>query len=109
MNGKPFEGAWRIVEMEGWDDESLNLLGHANITFDDDGMGSFQFVAVVGFTDCRFSVRDKKPLVDFSWQGHDDSDDACGRGWATIEDDGKLLGHIFIHCGEDSTFNAQRI
>ncbi len=66
------------------------------------------FMAVVGFTDCRFSERDGKPCVEFSWQGHDDSDDTCGRGWAIIKDDGKMHGRIFIHCGDDSTFNAKR-
>ncbi len=43
---KRIEGAWRIEEMEVWDDNDLDLLGPANITFDDDGLGSFQFVAV---------------------------------------------------------------
>ncbi|MCH7916186.1 MAG: hypothetical protein IH856_24640 [Deltaproteobacteria bacterium] len=105
---KRFEGAWRIEEMEVWGDDSLNLLGPANITFDDDRLGSFQFVAVVGFIDCQFSERDGKPLVEFSWQGHDDSDDACGRGWAIIEGDGKLRGRIFIHCADDSAFTAKR-
>lgn len=108
MNDKHFEGVWRIEEMEGWGEDSLNLLGPANITFDNDGLGSFQFVAVVGFMDCRFSRRDGRPLVEFSWQGHDDSDDACGRGWAIIKDDGKLGGRIFIHCADDSAFVAKR-
>ena len=57
---KRFSGAWRIEEMEVWGGNDLDLLGPANITFDDDGLGSFQFVAVVGFTDCRFSERDGK-------------------------------------------------
>ncbi len=51
---KRFSGVWRIEEMEVWDNDSLNFLGRANITFDDDGLGSFQFVAVVGFIDCQF-------------------------------------------------------
>ena len=108
MDDKRFEGVWRIEEMEVWDDDSLNLLGPANITFDDDGLGSFQFVAVVGFMDCQFSERDGRPLVEFSWQGGDDSDDARGRGWAIIEHDGKLRGRIFIHCADDSAFTAKR-
>ena len=108
-NGKQFVGAWHITDMEVWDTDAINLLGRANITFDDDEMGSFEFIAVVGFTDCRYSQRDGRPFVEFSWQGRDDSDDACGRGWATIEDNGKMRGRIFIHCGDDSAFNAQRL
>ena len=103
-----FSGSWRIEDMEVWGGDDLDLLGLANITFDEDGLGSFQFVAVVGFTDCRFSERDGKPLVEFSWQGHDDGEDTCGRGWGIIEGDGKLRGRIFIHCGDDSAFTAKR-
>ena len=64
-----------------------------NITFDDDGLGSFQFIAVVGFIDCQFSERDGHPLVEFSWQGHDDNDDACGRGWGIIANSIDECGH----------------
>ncbi len=105
---KRFEGIWHIEEMEVWGDDSLNLLDPANIIFDDDRRGSFQFVAVVGFIDCQFSERDGKPHVEFSWRGHDDSDDACGRGWAMIQGDGKLRGRIFIHYADNSAFTAKR-
>ncbi len=52
---KRFSGGWRIEEMEVWGGNDLDLLGPANITFDNDGLGSFQFVAVVGLIDCQFS------------------------------------------------------
>ncbi len=107
MNGKHFEGAWRITDTEVWSVEAINMVGSANITFDEDDMGSFEFIAVVGFMDCRFSEREGKPFVEFSWQGRDDNDDANGRGWATIHDNRKMTGHIYFHCGEDSSFNAQ--
>ena len=71
---KRFEGVWRIEEMELWGGNDLDLLGPANITFDDDGLGSVQFVAVVGLIDCHFSERKGLPLIEFSWQGHDDND-----------------------------------
>ena len=105
---KRFSGGWRIEEMELWGGDDLDLPGPANITFDDDGLGSVQFVAVVGIIDCYFSERGGLPLVEFSWQGHDDSDEACGRGWGTIEGEGKLRGRIFIHQADDSTFTANR-
>ncbi len=105
---KRFSGDWRIEEMEVWGGDDLDLLGPANITFDDDGFGSFQFVAVVGFIDCEFSERGGKPLVEFSWQGHDDSSDACGRGWGIIESVGNLRGRIFIHYADDRGFTAIR-
>ncbi len=51
-----FEGVWRIEEMELWGSNDLDLLGPANITFDDDGLGSVQFVAAVGLIDCHFTA-----------------------------------------------------
>ena len=103
-----FSGYWRITEMAVWSKDAIDLVGSAHIIFDDDGMGRFQFIAVTGFTDCRYSERDGKPLVEFSWQGKDERDDTYGRGWAVIEGDGKLYGHMFIHCSEDSSFVAER-
>lgn len=103
-----FSGPWYIEEMEVWGGDDLDLLGPANITFDDDEFGSFVFIAVVGFTDCKFSEQNGKPFVEFSWQGNDDGEDTCGRGWGCIDDDGKLRGRIFIHFGDDSAFTAKR-
>ena len=101
-----FKGFWRFEEMELWDEDFMNLLGPANITFDDDALGSFEFGAVVGFIDCRFSERDGKPFVEFSWQGKNDTDDDSGRGWGMITDEGNLHGRIFFHCSDDSAFTA---
>jgi len=39
------EGRWRIVEMEVWDREALDLLGPAFIEIEADGHGSVRFVA----------------------------------------------------------------
>ena len=105
---KRFMGIWRIDEMELWDTDFLNMLGPANITFDDDALGSFEFGAVVGYIDCRYSERDGKPFVEFSWQGHNDMDDDCGRGWGMIADDGTLHGRIFFHRSDDSALTAKR-
>ena len=58
--------------------------------------------------DCRFGEEDGKPLVEFSWLGADDSDDASGRGWAVVEADGALTGRIYFHQGDDSAFTAIR-
>jgi len=105
---KFFEGEWHITEMAKWDQKAINLISQANIIFDHDQMGSFLFIAVRGFMDCRYSQCDGRPLVEFSWQGRDERDDTNGRGWAIIGDDGSMKGHIFIHSGEDSSFCATR-
>jgi len=95
--------------MAVWAKDAIDLSGPAHIIFEDEeGMGRFKFIGVTGFTDCRYAERNGRPLVEFSWQGNDERDEASGRGWGVIEDDGKLHGHIFIHCSEDSSFVAER-
>ena len=103
-----FLGAWRITTMELWSRDAVDLLGPAAIIFEDEAFGEFCFIAVRGWMDCRFARRDGKPLVEFSWQGKDERDDASGRGWAVIEDDGTLEGRIYFHQGDDSAFSAAR-
>jgi hypothetical protein len=56
--------------------------------------------------DCRFTERDNRPLVEFSWAGDDDGDQVSGRGWAALSEDGALAGHLFFHSGDDSGFRA---
>jgi hypothetical protein len=104
---QPFWGTWRIVEMEAWDRDACDLLGPAHFTFGRDGLGTFRFIAVEGDMDYRFGARDGKPLVEFSWSGHDENDPASGRGWAVVDSD-VLTGRIFIHRGDDSAFTAKR-
>ena len=49
---------WRIVEMELWDPEDVDLVGPAFIEFRANGQGEFQFIAVRGFMDVRHGGRD---------------------------------------------------
>ncbi len=45
-----------------------------------------------------------QPVPEFSWERHDENDPACGRGWVTIGTAGRLVGHFYIHNGDDSGF-----
>jgi PAS domain-containing protein len=101
-------GGWRIIEMELLDGETVDLMGAALIEFGQDQTGRFRFVAVEGWMDCRHEQREGRPHVEFSWEGHDDSDQAHGRGWATLANDGSLQGRIYFHMGDDSSFRAVR-
>jgi hypothetical protein len=102
-----FLGHWRITDTELWNREALNLLAPAFVRYEDDGMGGFQFIAVRGGLDCRFSERDGTPMVEFSWEGDDEGDARCGRGWAVLRG-GRLEGRLYIHGGDDSWFVATR-
>ncbi len=99
-------GRWRIVEMDLWDRDAIDLVGPGFFEIKADGTGSFQFIAVEGAIDGRHVERDSRPLFEFSWVGSDDGDGASGRGWARVEADGSLLGHIYFHRGDDSGFRA---
>lgn len=104
----PAVGRWRIVEMELWDSDAVDLLGSAHIEFDRDGQGGFRFIAVEGWMDVRRADHLGPNGVEFSWEGRDEMDHACGRGWAVVGDDGELTGRIFFHLGDDSSFRAVR-
>ena len=101
-------GRWRITEMDNWDQEAVDLVQPGFIEFDDDGLGGLGFIVVTGELDCRDADRDGRPGVEFSWQGSDEGDDVSGRGWAALNPDGTLEGHIYFHLGDDSAFRAER-
>ncbi|THJ74550.1 hypothetical protein [Candidatus Frankia alpina] len=99
-------GRWRIVEMDLSDQEAIDLVEPGFIEFAGDGTGEFGFIAVRGWMDWRSTERDGRPLVEFSWDGDDEGDEASGRGWAALGEDGALTGHLFFHLGDDSGFRA---
>ena len=100
-------GRWRIVEMDLWDRDALDLVAPAFIEFRADRTGSFGFIAVTGWMDCR-NAGSGSPNIDFSWEGTDEGDQVSGRGWAALQDDGSLHGRIYFHLGDDSGFRAKR-
>ena len=59
--------------------------------------------------DCEFGTKEGKPLVEFSWQGSDESDEVSGRGWATLDGTNRMSGRIFFHLGDNSAFMARRL
>ena len=88
--------------MHAWDE--LDLLEPAHITFTGRDGGELVFVAVEANLDVRYGSRDGAACAEFSWDGFDDG----GRGWAAFGTTGRLVGHIFIHNGDDSGFVAVR-
>ncbi len=104
----PFSGRWRITDMEMWGADARDLMGPAFIEFGPKGMGSMQFVALQADLDYRLTERDRLPMVEFSWEGDDDGDRTSGRGWATADERGKMDGKIYIHRGDESSFEARR-
>lgn len=81
---KAFAGRWRIVEMDNWDSEFLDLVEPAHLTFEGKSDGEIAFGALKGFLDVRYGARDGSTCAEFSWEGRDENDPACGRGWVMI-------------------------
>lgn len=105
---KAFAGRWRIVEMDKWDSDFLDLVEEAHLTFKGKSDGEIAFGALKGFLDVRYSTRDGSACAEFSWEGHDESVPACGRGWAMIGTAGRLVGQFYMHNGDDSGFVCER-
>jgi hypothetical protein len=52
-----FAGRWRIVAMDVWSNDVLDLAEKAHISFDGTSGGEIAFVAVKGFLDVRYVSR----------------------------------------------------
>jgi hypothetical protein len=97
------KGKWRIVEMEAWDKDFLDLVEPAYILFGDTE-SEFAFGCVTGSFG---SVGDSHSIA-FDWGGADEMDEAHGDGWAELRADGSLTREITFHNGDESGFIARR-
>jgi hypothetical protein len=94
--------------MTAWDvDETVEEIQPA-FEFERGDTGQLQFGCVEGQLDYRVTQRDGRPAVEFSWDGHDESEHVFGRGWAIL-DRAELDGMIFFHLGDESGFTARRV
>ncbi len=90
--------------MELWDQPALDLVQPAFLSIENDGTGLIGFVAISGSIDCHF---DGATGCDFSWEGDDEGSPVSGRGYARLTGDGDLVGRIFFHLGDHSSFTAR--
>ena len=105
----PLVGYWRIRSMELWSQEHVETLGTALVRLDPDGSGEMTFICVKAWLDCQPTQRGGRPAIEFSWEGSDDGDHRCGRGWLCLgETDDVILGEFFFHRGDSSAFTAER-
>jgi hypothetical protein len=104
---KAFAGRWRIAEMDVWDNDVLDEFEEAHITFKG-ADGEIAFAALSGSLDVRYGARDGSACAEFSWEGFDDNEPTSGRGWVTIGTAGRLVGHFYIHKGDDSGLLCER-
>lgn len=98
-------GRWRILEMDLWDKDFVDLAGEGHITFEKKNRGELHFGAVDCELDCRIEKVGDQERIEFSFVGQDEGDEVSGRGWAKVEDD-RLRGRIYFHDGDESGFIA---
>ena len=105
---KAFAGRWRIVEMDVWDNDFLDLVEEAHLTLTGEANGEIAFGALKGFLDPRYGSRDGAACAEFSWEASTATDRPAGRGWGAFGTPGRLVGHCYIHDVVDSAFICER-
>ena len=63
---KAFASRWRIVEIDIWDKDFLDLVETAHLTFKGATGGEIAFGALKGFLDVRYGTRDGSACAEFS-------------------------------------------
>lgn len=104
----PFCGTWRIVDMEMWDADYLDMEVPAFLTILPDLTGEFQFGLVRGEVDGRLEAWDDETRFDFSWSGFEEMDPVSGRGWLLLDGD-VAQGRFYFHLGDDSGITVERL
>jgi len=100
---KSLIGKWRIVSMEAWGNDYVELCGPAYIQIDEAG-GEMAFGAVQIGLRCEYG----QTSIWFRFHGSDEMDEVSGDGDAELQENGTLKGEICFDNGDDSTFIAKR-
>ena len=103
----PYLGKWRIIEMEMWDQDFIDMETEGYFCFETEELGRFQFGLVQGRIDYRLEEIGNIERLEFTWEGQDENDEALGRGWAIIKNN-HIEGRFYFHLGDDSWFKAQK-
>lgn len=98
------KGKWRIVRMPDYTSDFPDMVERAYIVFNGKGGGEFAFGCVTG----SIHGAGDGNAIEFSWDGNDEMDEACGDGWAELQPNGSLKGQICFHGGDEANFTARR-
>lgn len=101
-----FLGYWRIVEMEQWDLDYIDMESPGHITFEKNGTGQLHFGGVDVGLDWSFDPR--KAQAEFIFSGFDEGDEVSGRGWAKVKG-ANMAGGLAFHLGDKSGFSAAKV
>ena len=101
QNENSLIGRWKIVWMEMWDQDYVDMVVPGHVTISGDGPCHFQFGVVEG----EFYIDTDDAYFDCDWDGSDECDEALGEIYAEIEE-GELRGEISFRGGDESEFRA---
>jgi len=105
---KGFTGRWRILSMDRWGKEYLDLIAEAHLTFRGAAGGNIAFGTLEGSLEVTYVAFEQSTRAVFSWKGEDGADDVSGSGWAVLETDDRLVGHFSIEDGVVWAFVCER-
>lgn len=94
--------------METWDEDYFNMEVQAYIRIEQDNLGCFQFGLVQGDIDGRVVNYSDGKRFEFTWEGHDECEHACGSGWVRLKEKNVLEGEFRFHLSDSSTFLARK-
>ena len=97
-------GKWRLINMEQWDQDFIDLVEPGYLTFKRGGTGTMIFGAVNLSLDWEQSDDGK---IEFTFDGFDEMDEVSGRGSAAVVAS-QLVGKIAFHQGDRSAFTAEK-
>jgi hypothetical protein len=102
---KAFAGRWHIVEMDNWDRDFLDLVEETHLTFYGKSDGEIAFGALRAFSTSATARETVRPARSSHGKG---ATRMTGRGWVMIGTAGRLVGHFYIHKGDDSGLVCER-
>lgn len=97
-------GRWRIISVDLWDRDYLDLSGPATLTLERRGHGEIAFGAMQATLDLEYM----REGVVFTWEGFDEGDEIRGKGDAILQEDGALEIEFEYHHSDIATLRAVR-
>jgi|SRR5215210_4529324 len=101
-----FTGTWNVVSSPDFDDEYLHLIGEPYVTLRQSGdfvKGEYS----IGVMSGTINGGAHSDVVDFSFGGEDENEEAFGEGEATLEGE-RLTVELWHYHGDEYTFICQR-
>ena len=103
---KQYSGRWEIDSMGMCSKDFIDLIEPGYFLINADDTGEFVFGAVSANIDGCFCTKTKR--FEYSWEGSDENDPVCGRGWFQFDSLKKATGQIYVHMGDESSISLAR-